>query len=204
MHDYSIDNHPKEKILFVLALVAITAAPWINHGVSVALGKLGYATGLWPSTVIAAIPVFLVFLLIYWWFNTRLWKADWLRSRLLIPDLNGTWKCDGLSVLRRGEKVDFAWAAEIRITQSWTKMLIHLKTQQSSSKSISASISHEPGVGYRLLYGYTNDPDADQDELRRHDGSADILFSEDCLAGEGHYFTDQHRMTTGTMKLKRV
>ena len=27
MHDYSIDKHPKEKILFVLAFIAITIAP---------------------------------------------------------------------------------------------------------------------------------------------------------------------------------
>lgn len=31
MHDYSIDRHPKEKILFSLALIAILAAPIIDR-----------------------------------------------------------------------------------------------------------------------------------------------------------------------------
>jgi len=203
MHDYSIDKHPKEKILFTLALAAITVAPWINQGVTMVLGRFGYATGLWPSTVITAVPVFSIFLGIYWLFNNKLWKVRWLRSRLLIPDLNGVWSLDGLSILRRGETVNYPWAGEVRITQSWTKILIHLRTSQSSSKSVSASISQEPGIGYRLLYNYTNNPDADQLELRRHDGSADILFTADCLGGEGHYFTDQNRLTVGKMGLTK-
>lgn len=204
MHDYSIDKHPKEKILFVLALLAITAAPWINQMVSAGLAEFGVATGLWKSTAITIVPVFGLYLIIYWLFNTKLWKIGWFRSALLVPDLNGVWKCDGLSVLRRGEPVNYPWQADIRITQSWTKILIHLKTVQSSSSSVSASINHLPGVGYRVVYSYLNDPNATEIDLQKHGGSAEIVFAEDCKSGEGHYFTDQHRRTTGTMKLTRV
>lgn len=204
MHDYSIDKHPKEKVFFVLVVVAIFAAPALNKSIAWIANEIGAASGLWTTSFITVLPVMTVFGLVYWLFNAKLWKVEWLRSRLLVPNLNGTWKCEGLSVLRKGEIVNYPWSGEIRITQSWTKISIRISTSQSSSRSTSASIVHEPGVGYRLFYHYTNDPKADQIDLKKHDGTAEILFTENCSSGEGHYFTDQHRMTTGTMKLQKV
>ncbi len=204
MHDYAIDKHPKEKVLFGLSFFAIVTAPALNKCIGWITCKLGAATGLWSTSLITVIPVMSVFGLIYWLFNSKLWKVESLRSRLLVPNLNGTWKCEGLSVMRQGSVVNYRWSGEIRITQSWTKISIHIGTSQSSSRSTSASIVHEPGVGYRLFYHYTNDPKADQTELKKHDGTAELLFTEDCSTGEGHYFTDQHRMTTGTMKLQKA
>ena len=204
MHDYSIDKHPKEKVLFGLSILAIYAAPALNKGIALGVGKLGAAADLSTTSFITVLPVMSVFGLLYWLFNAKLWKVEWLRNWLLVPNLNGTWKCDALSVMRKGEVVSFPWSGEIRITQSWTKISIHISTSQSSSRSTSASIVHEPGVGYRLFYHYTNDPKADQTDLKKHDGTAEILFTEDCSSGDGHYFTDQHRMTTGTMKLQKA
>jgi hypothetical protein len=204
MHDYSIDNHPKEKVLFGLSAIAIFTAPALNQGIAWITHGLGKATGLWSTSVITVVPMMTVFGLLYWLFNSKMWKWEWLRSRLLIPNLNGTWKCDGLSKMRNGAVVDYPWSGEIRITQSWTKISIHISTSQSSSRSTSASMVHEPGVGYRLFYHYANAPKADQTDLKKHDGTAEILFNEDCSSGEGNYFTDQHRMTTGTMKLQKV
>jgi hypothetical protein len=112
--------------------------------------------------------------------------------------------CEGVNVLRKMERVTYPWIGEIRVTQSWTKMLIHLRTDASSSTSVAASVSHVPGIGYRLLYNYASDPKADQAELEKHDGSAEIMFAEDCISGEGCYFTDMHRSTVGTMKLRKV
>lgn len=204
MHDYAIDKHPKEKVLFGLSAIAIFTAPALNKGIAWIAHELGAATGIWSTSVITVVPMMTVFALVYWLFDSKLWKVEWLRSRLLVPNLNGTWKCDGLSVMRKGEVVNFPWLGEIRITQSWTKISICIRTSQSSSRSTSASLVHEPGVGYRLFYHYTNAPKADQTDLNKHDGTAEIVFAEDCLSGEGHYFTDQHRMTTGTMKLQKV
>ena len=204
MHDYSIDKHPKERVLFALSFIAIFTAPALNKGIAWIANELGATTGLWSTSLITVLPVMTLFGAIYWLFNAKLWKVEWLRSRLLIPNLNGTWKCDGLSVMRQGSVVNFPWSGEIRITQSWTKISIHISTSQSSSRSTSASLVHEPGVGFRLFYHYANAPKADQTDLQKHDGTAEILFAENCLSGEGHYFTDQHRMTTGTMKLQKA
>lgn len=203
MHDYSIDRHPKEKILFALAFAAISAAPLLNNLIHRVVTYLEASTG-WSSPPITAIPVFGLFVGIYLLFDHHLWKFRWLRKFLLVPDLNGNWTCTGQTTLKNGAPVTIEWAGEITITQSWSKILVHLKTRNSQSKSISASLFHEAGIGYRLLYQYDNDPTADQLDLSKHSGSAEMLFSEDCIQGGGYYFTDQHRRTVGTLNVQRI
>ena len=202
MHDYSIDKHPKEKVLFFLALVAITSAPIIKELAEYLVSLLEVSTG-WSSAPVVAVPVFGLFAGLYLLFDKYLWKISWLRKVLLVPDLNGRWSCNGHTNLKNAEQVDYDWKAIVSITQSWSKILIHLKTSQSESKSISASIYHEAGVGYRLLYQYNNQPNASELDLNNHSGSAEILFTEDTASASGSYYTDRHRTTVGTMNLAR-
>ena len=202
MHDYSIDNHPKEKILFGLAFIAITAAPIFNVAVEAGLAAVEALSGI-PAPPVTAIPVFAFFVGLYQLFNRKLWKCAWVRKFLLVPDLNGQWVCKGETKLKNGEKADFQWEGKIVITQSWSKILVHLQTETSSSKSVSASIFHDKGVGYRLQYLYKSDPTAAALGLNKHDGFAEILFAEDCRSGEGNYFTDHHRQTVGTLSVSR-
>lgn len=201
MHDYSIDRHPKEKILFFLALAAILVTPVVNDTMSNAATYFGANTG-W-TVPLTAFPVFALFGGIYFAFDRYLWKWGWARKVLLVPDLNGTWVCAGQTTMKDGQNTTIDWSGRVTITQSWSKISIHLKTQHSESKSISASLFHEEGVGYRLLYQYSNNPNAKQLELSKHSGSTELLFAENCSTGEGHYFTDRHRRTVGTLKLER-
>lgn len=173
MHDYSIDKHPKEKVLFFLALVAITSAPIIKELAEYLVSLLEVSTG-WSSAPVVAVPVFGLFAGLYFLFDKYLWKISWFRKVLLVPDLNGKWRCNGHTNLKNAEQVDYDWNATVSITQSWSKILIHLNTSQSESKSISASIYHEAGVGYRLLYQYNNKPNANELDLNNHSGSAEL------------------------------
>lgn len=202
MHDYSIDRHPKEKVLFLLALIAIIAAPLVKGLAEYLVSLLEVSAG-WSSAPVVAVPVFGLFSGFYFLFDRFLWKITLLRKLLLVPDLNGKWVCAGRTSLKNGEPVNFDWNSVVSITQSWSKILIHLKTSQSESKSISASIYHEAGVGYRLLYQYNNKPNADELDLSNHSGSAELLFSEDIESASGSYYTDRHRKTVGTMRLRR-
>ena len=68
---------------------------------------------------------------------------------------------------------------------------------------MSASIYHDQGVGYRLLYQYKNEPRVGEEELQIHTGSVEMDFDEVCRVGQGHYFTDSHRNTVGVMDVKR-
>ncbi|MDO9041121.1 MAG: hypothetical protein Q7U64_02105 [Desulfocapsaceae bacterium] len=202
MHDYSIDNHPKEKILFVLAFLAIALAPILNSIVQNVLKTIGASAG-WSSAPITAIPVFGLFGLLYWIFNKYLWRISMFRKFLLVPDLNGKWTVEGSTTLKNGKEVEYAWGGVFTVTQSWSKILIYLQASQSASKSVSASIHLEDSVGHRLLYQYENEPSADQLELKKHSGSAELLFDIEGLTAKGHYYTDQHRNTVGTMKLRK-
>jgi hypothetical protein len=202
VHDYSINRHPKEKILFVLALIAIVSAPLLNQGIANLFiyfgGEISFA-----SSSLTAVPVFGVFMGIYMLFDKCLWKLEWLCRFLLVPDLNGAWKCVGKTVLKNGAGVSYDWSGKITITQSWSKMLIHLETKQSVSISIAASIAYVEGVGYKVLYEYQNAPAANHIELSKHSGTTELLFDLHCKSAAGNYYTDQHRQTVGAMELMR-
>ena len=199
MHDYSIDKHPKEKILFILAFIAIVSTPFINQALSQVQGTLGS----WTLTL-TGFSVFMVFGAIFWLFNQYLWKFKFIRSRLLMPDLNGKWECSGTTLIKAGQDTNYPWKAEIDITQSWSKIIIRLKTKDSVSQSTSASITRLEGQGFKILYHYQNDPTRIEETLNKHDGAAEIIFDQDCTEGDGHYFTDQHRSTVGSLKLRKL
>jgi len=71
MHDYSIDKHPKEKILFFLAFIAITAAPLIKELADSLISLLEANTG-WSSAPVVAVPVFGLFAGLYFLFDKYL------------------------------------------------------------------------------------------------------------------------------------
>lgn len=198
MHDYSIDKHPKEKIIFLLAFLAILFTPYIRSLLDYVIEYLGWYEGL-----VVAIPVMLTFMIIYMYFDTYVWKYAWCRKFLLVPDLNGTWICTGKTVLKNGLESDFRWAGEITIVQSWSKISIVFKGDKSGSKSLSASLFEEKGVGFRLLYQYKNNPNVAETELHIHTGTVEITFDQDCKEANGYYYTDHNRNTVGSMHLQK-
>ena len=203
MHDYAIDKHPKQKILYILAFTAITVAPWATRVMDGAVRGTGAYLGL-AAPVVNAIPVATVFGILYWCFDRYLWRWRALRRLLLVPDLNGQWIANGATVWRDGQALTEAWTGTVVIVQSWSKISIRLSSGNSSSRSIAASLSHEPGAGYRLLYQFENEPAVAHPDLRPHSGTTDLLFPESCDRAEGSYFTNQNRKTVGELHLERT
>ncbi len=200
MHDYSLDNHPKEKIIFLLAAVAIFTAKHINNF----FNHLTICRNLDLSLLANFnIPVFALFTLIYLAFDRYLWKVKLVRSFLLVPDLNGTWLCSGETTIKNGSTASYKWKGNLTITQSWSKISICLRSKNSESTSVVASITHEKGLGFRLVYQYANNPNLNEPELQIHKGIAELLFDEDTKKASGHYFTDQHRSTVGSIQLRK-
>lgn len=199
MHDYSMDRHPKEKILFILAFLAIVATPFLNQGFS----NLQDMLGAWTMPL-SGVSAFMVFATVFWVFNQYLWKCKIFRKLLMMPDLNGKWECTGATIIKVGAETNHPWKAEIDVTQSWSKIVIRLKTKESLSCSTSASITRLEGQGFKILYHYQNDPTQISETLNKHDGAAEIIFNPGCTEGEGHYFTDQHRNTVGSLKLRKL
>lgn len=196
MHAYATDCRWNPRLFIVLWFV--------SSAVALALGFLAeYFRDSWgiPTTGVSAIGVFGGF---WWLFDHWLWKLPVLRRVLLVPDLNGTWKCVGKTVSQGSETVDYKWEATVTISQSWSKMLIRLETKSSGSMSLAASVYHDGDGRYRLIYPYANDPRPSEEELKHHNGLTLLLFDREIKTADGRYFTDGSRRTAGEMRLERV
>ena len=195
MHAYATNIPGKHRFAFVLAVAATIVATGVGGLLSLVAGWIGITAG--------SVSAMGVFGLLWWWVDNHLWKHPWARRLLLVPDLNGDWKCDARTTLKGSEQVEWPWDATITITQSWSKLLVRMGRGQSGSKSLSASLYHE-GDRYRLIYHYQNDPKAGEHQLKKHTGLTDLLFAKDVNSAEGRYFTDGDRLTVGEMTLTRI
>lgn len=201
MHTYATNSTANVRLMGWIAVGSVFAAMALEGP----LGKLqawmnetiGLDFGLGPISAMG------LFWLMYVLFDKFLWRLRLLTRFLLVPDLNGTWEVEGLTTSKKGEMVAWPWAGEVVILQSWSEITILLKTKQSESRSISASLYNEPGRGHRLIYHYSNAPSCAEHELLRHCGLCDLTFSADRKTAQGTYFTDRDRVTVGTMKLTR-
>lgn len=194
MHNYATNSPIRHKLIFLIAFIAVVCA----GALGVALSWANQAWGLQFSSLSSMA----IFGILFFVFDKWLWRFSFLRSVLLVPDLNGTWACVGRTLIKGGEDVDLKWEAEVVIIQSWSRILVTLKAKDSTSQSVAASLYSCPGAGFRLIYHYDNSPYAERRELQRHFGLCDLMFDEVVATAQGQYFTDRDRQTVGAMTLK--
>lgn len=194
LHPYATDSPANPKFIAAIAIAAAIVAPLITE-----LARCVDSRGAYLSGVSAMA----VFGLLYVVFDRCLWRVPMARRFLLVPNLNGEWKCIGHTMSKDGQPVSYEWSGTIKIRQSWSTIAIVLQTNQSMSRSIAASLYRDPSGGFRLIYHYENDPGIAEAELRRHTGLCRILVSENTQAAVGNYYTDKDRTTIGTMELTR-
>ena len=199
MHEYSITSHPREKILFYIAAVSIFTAPFITQCVT----KVG--TSIFNSWVSVSIGASLVFAGLFWFWDRRAWRYALIAEKLGLPNLNGEWSCEGVS-LSHTQAEKRSWQAKVTIEQTWTKILITLKTERSTSFSTSVigGISQLKGSGFVLSYLYDNTPKATESDLRRHSGFCKLIFNSAVDEAEGEYFNGRDRGTYGYLTMKRI
>lgn len=195
MHPYSTNSPGNPKLIAVLAIVASA----VSAGIGALTNQIHDSWG-WTIGGVSTLSCFGVLYLV---FDRFLWRWRAVRTVLLVPDLNGAWECRGKTILKGGDSQDLAWSATLTIRQSWSRMVVVMTTEQSTSRSIAASLYQEPGSGYRLIYHYENRPRADEAALQRHSGQCDLVFTDDTASASGEYFTGQGRLTVGTMHLTR-
>lgn len=171
-----------------------TLAAWL-----IDLAKVMGITDNIPPLVLWPLTAGLIYAVLYWLFDTHVWRWSSLASLLKVPDLSGAWDCRGQGLNKDGEP----WVGEIVIIQSWDKLRIRLKTDRSRSNSIAAALVYDCADGFRLLFNYKNEPYIGQPELKAHRGSAELTFASDLQTAEGEYFNGHGRYTYGTMKLTR-
>lgn len=143
MHTYSMRDCPREHYLFCISMVAI-------GGIAIAKQIAGFfGVGVSVGSVAVFGALFFVF-------DRYAWRLPGFSRIVGIPDLAGKWDVSGKTEGADGQPGD--WTGEARIEQTWSKIAISLETASSRSRSAMASLERDPGHGYRVIYGYANDP----------------------------------------------
>lgn len=202
-HEYSVIDHPRAAVgrwigsaAGAIAAVITVIAPIITGW----FDQLHVAVGT-PRWVVAPIAAGVVFALVHLAFDKLVWRWPLVRTFLRIPDLNGVWAVSGRTMNPVPGAPD-EWTGEVRITQTWEKIWVHLKTRQSCSSSKAASLLRQPGAGCILMYSYRNEPRIGE-AITPHVGYAELTFDEDLAGADGEYFNSKGRTTFGRMTLTR-
>jgi hypothetical protein len=199
MHEYTVKGHPREKIIFSIATISIFLSPYISELCNYIVNDtLNFNLSV-------AVSGSAIFGILYFAFGKVIWKTKLFASIFNYPNLNGEYEIEAISLLNpSGNEVN--WKGVMKIQQSWDKLIITLKTENSTSysKSIVGAIRHVPSLHYELYYHYENIPGCSQNELDRHEGLCNVCFEEHLNSGEAYYFNNiKERKSYGTMKLKR-
>lgn len=202
-HEYTIIGHSRASIGRYLGVVAsfIASGIYIIAGLSIEwlrqVGLLDGATGFifWPVTAAA------VFSLILWVFNSWMWKSAYLKKVLKIPDISGVWECAGQTKSSDGETT-YEWSGIVYISQTWEKIKVRLKTEQSGSRSNTAALVMEDDHCCTLIYSYRNEPKVGE-MLNSHVGFCELHFDQSLTHAEGDYFNNKGRVTYGHMCLTK-
>ena len=204
-HEYAIlGGFNRAKVGHLIGAVAATASSALVAIVFVLAGlseRIGLSGRISP-VVLVWISAGSIYAVLYWIFDEHLWRWRRVAKALRVPDLSGDWLCTGQTI-NPDKTVGHQWSGRLTIVQSWDRLCVRLKTAQSESKSITASLLKDDSSGFRLMYSYRNDPGIEQADLASHLGHSEILFSNDLHSGAGEYFNGHGRYTFGTLSLVR-
>ena len=197
MHAYATDSGERRSIPLLLAACAVVSA-WVLPKI---IAWLGVGVPWWFDA-----PSVVGFYGIYFWiFDEWMWKVPFFRKVGLIniPNLNGLWKLDLTTSFDQHAETH---AAQIRITQRWRTIAIHLEAERSRSDSMIATLRASDPNDFILNYEYQNTPTNDAlHTMHVHRGSAEIRFQRPgIVVGIGEYYSGRDRVNQGTLRLQRL
>lgn len=194
MHDYSIDSNERRIVPFLLASLAILSA-WALSRFLAAL----HLSAPWWADAPSSMGFYGVF---YALFDKHLWRTRLMRRLGLvkIPDLEGRWLGYLTSSFDDHEKHH---RLEVHIFQTWTQIVVVVKTADSRSRSCVAAIRVAEPDGPALFYQYENEPQASAVKaLHIHYGSAMLQLSDEKFLS-GDYYAGRDRRTYGRFSCRR-
>lgn len=97
---------------------------------------LGVSVNL-PPMALTLVGAGAVYAAVYWLFDTQVWKVPFVGALLKVPNLAGTWSCEGEGL---DQKPHVKWSGTLTIVQSWDRIRVHLVTTQSESHSVAAAL----------------------------------------------------------------
>ena len=195
MHTYTTDSSERKFIPLYIASASILLAWGLN--------RLFNFTQLTVPWWIDAPSVIGFYGLLYTLFNKYLWRSRILRTIgiVKVPDLNGVWNGYVVSSFDKHAKED---KATIKISQTWTRIVIILETNYSKSSSLIAAIVTEDPSGTILSYEYLNEPKPNaKHTMHAHRGTARLTLKSEGKVLEGEYYTGRDRQNFGILRFER-
>ncbi|MGL4652843.1 hypothetical protein [Cetobacterium sp.] len=203
MHKYTNENF--NLIHFSSLITTITLL--LIYGVNLFFLKIGLDIQIpFDIKTILLIGGSTYFYIFYSFAEKVILKIPFLSKICKVPNLNGEWEIKGEGKNNLTKDI-YPWSGKLEIEQTLGKISVRLSTttSTSSSKSSTATLKYDKGR-YILKYGYDNSPNnSAPEEMRKHSGNCEIIFTKDLLAGEANYSNEiRDRKTYGTIKLKKV
>lgn len=195
MHPYATDSNEGKLVLFLLAIVSVLSA-WSLKSVLWFIE----CTIPWWLDAPSVVGFYGMFYII---FDKYLWKMDILRriGLVKVPDLNGTWEGNITSSYNaHAAKYD----GTIKIYQNWVRINIDMRTQDSRSHSLIATILTENQNAIIISYEYQNEPLYNaKTTMHSHRGTARLMLTPDNHTLEGEYYTGRDRQNFGVLSFSR-
>jgi len=195
MHTYTTDSSERKFVPLYIAGASILLTWGLDR--ILALTKLIIPWWIDAPSVIG------FYSLLYTFFDKRLWKLRILRTIgiVKVPDLNGVWNGYVVSSFDKHAKED---KATIKISQTWTRIIIVLETNHSKSISLIAGIVTEDSSGMILIYEYLNEPKPNaKHTMHVHRGTARATLKSEGKVLEGEYYTGRDRQNFGILRFER-
>jgi len=187
MNTYRTKSAITVQIIAIL-LITIILIALSNTSIGLNVDSLRLLSGL------ISIYTMLYLVFIKWLWKWKVFKG-WF---VLVPNLQGTWK--GTIVTTSDKSKSSEIEVYLTVRQDLKHIHLTLFTEESSSRSLAATIEIDEKLGSKFLhYNYSNQPKAlvrDRSEI--HNGAACLrVITNPELRLEGDYWTD--RKSTGSM-----
>lgn len=192
-HPYANNLHERHAILLYVAGLAFAAAIGLGH----TFQWVGWTPPSWLDVPSAGGFYGIGYAIL----RHYGWRWAWLRSLGLIrtPILDGAWSGEVQTSFDAHSK---RHSITVEIDQDWTHILIRLKSQYSTSRSLIAALTVD---GETILsYEYYNEPSADAvATMHAHRGTAVLKLSSDAQRLSGEYYSGRDRREIGLLELRR-
>lgn len=198
MHSYSTDVNRLIVVSKIAGLSFLTCLLLIGILNDIIQEVVAFIPYLDKTPSLPTLAIFgLIFGLFYLIFDKILWRISVRGMKLYkIPDLRGEWKGHIATDYNGGTEID----VKVKIEQTWTSIEIILETENSRSRSLTASIVTSES---RLLYYYLNEPHSNSvGTMHLHYGVTTLNILNNRL--EGQYFTSRDRKTCGDIYLQKI
>lgn len=186
MHYYTLDTEIRKKVYVIITLISLSFPAFFESIRSI--------FGI-PAHFGFPLSFSIIFSLFFFVQDKFIWKL----FGKLIPNLNGSWKANGISSYKdpnTGE--NFKFEMEVIIKQTFSKIEIYTETIDSTSRSTMASICTQHAMPI-FRYSFENTPKNKADEeLQRHPGLIELRIKKKNLL-EGDYFSGKHRLRYGEL-----